>query len=153
MVETNLPILLLKTKILFPYNELRIEIATSKEKLVIENSKKFHDGHMLLINLDDPLEESPNIKDLPNIGIIGKIKSQIELQNGKTRITLSGLERVEVLNYYESEYDYIESFVVPAREFPIDELKVTALKRLLFKNLNRYIDISYYMWWITYRLQ
>lgn len=142
MVETNLPILLLKTKILFPYNELRIEIATSKEKLVIENSKKFHDGHMLLINLDDPLEESPNIKDLPNIGIIGKIKSQIELQNGKTRITLSGLERVEVLNYYESEYDYIESFVVPAREFPIDELKVTALKRLLFKNLNRYIDIS-----------
>ena len=142
MVETNLPILLLKTKILFPYNELRMEITSAKDKLVIENAKKFHDNHLLLINLEDPLEESPNIKDLPSIGVIGKIKSQIELQNGKLRITLTGLERVEVINYYESNYDYLESFVVPARKFKEDELKITALKRILFKNLNKYIDIS-----------
>ena len=142
MVETNLPILLLKTNILFPYNELRIEISSSKENLVIQNAIKYHDNHLLLVNLDDPLEESPNIKDLPGIGIIGKIKSKIELQNGILRITISGLERVEVLNYLESEYGYIESFVVPARTFKQDELKIVALKRLLFKNLNKYIDMS-----------
>ena len=32
MVETNLPILLLKTNILFPYNEIRVEVTSSKEK-------------------------------------------------------------------------------------------------------------------------
>ena len=142
MVETNLPILLLKTKILFPYNELRLEVTSAKDKLVIQNAMQYHDNHMLLINLDDPLEESPNIKDLPDIGVIGKIKSKIELQNGTIRITVSGLERVEILNYIESEYGYLESFVVPVREYPQDELKITALKRLLFKNLNQYIDIS-----------
>ena len=142
MVETNLPVLLLKTKILFPYNELRLEITSSKEKLVIQNAAKFHDNHLLLINLEDPLEENPNIKDLPSIGVIGKIKSQLELQNGKFRITISGLDRVEVLNYLESDYGYLESFVVPVREYKQDELKITALKRLLFKNLNQYIDIS-----------
>ena len=142
MVETNLPILLLKTNILFPYNEIRVEVTSSKEKLVVQNSIKYHDNHLLLINLKDPLEESPNIKDLPGIGVIGKIKSKIELQNGSLRITISGLERVEVLNYIESDYGYLESFVVPARTFKQDELKITALKRLLFKNLNEYIDIS-----------
>ena len=142
MVETNLPILLLKTNILFPYNEIRVEVTSSKEKLVVQNSIKNHDNHLLLINLKDPLEESPNIKDLPGIGVIGKIKSKIELQNGSLRITISGLERVEVLNYIESDYGYLESFVVPARTFKQDELKITALKRLLFKNLNEYIDIS-----------
>ena len=113
MVETNLPILLLKTNILFPYNEIRVEVTSSKEKLVVQNSIKYHDNHLLLINLKDPLEESPNIKDLPGIGVIGKIKSKIELQNGSLRITISGLERVEVLNYIESDYGYLESFVVP----------------------------------------
>ncbi len=142
MVETNLPILVLKTNILFPYNELRLEITTAKEKMVIKNASKYHDNHLLLINLEDPLEENPAIKDLPDIGVIGKIKSELELQNGTIRIVLSGLERVEVLNYIENEHDYLESFVVPEREYPQDELKVNALRRLLFKNLNNYIDIS-----------
>ena len=64
MVETNLPILLLKTNILFPYNELRLEVSSSKEKLVISNSVRFHDNHLLLVNLKDPLDENPEIKDL-----------------------------------------------------------------------------------------
>ena len=142
MVETNLPILLLKTKILFPYNELRIEVTSAKDKLVIKNSQRHHDGHILLINTTDPLEENPNIKDLPNIGVIGKIKSELELENGNIRIVIKGLERVEILNYLESEFDYIESFVVPIEEPTQDELRISALKRLLFKNLNRYIDLS-----------
>ena len=142
MVETNLPILLLKTYILFPYSEIRLEVLSSRDKLVIENACKFHDNHLLLVNLEDPLEESPEIKDLPGIGVVGKIKSHIELQNGAVRVTLSGLERVEVLNYLESDYGYLESFVVPVCEYKQDELKVTALKRLLFKNLNHFIDVS-----------
>ena len=142
MIQTNLPVLLLKTNILFPYSELRLELSTSKEKLVIENACKYHDNHILLINLEDPLEENPSIKDLPSIGIIGKIKSKIELQNNKVRITLAGLERVDILNYIETEYEYLESFVIPIKEEEQDELKIVALKRLLFKNLNQYIDNS-----------
>ena len=142
MVETNLPILVLKTKILFPYNEIRIEITQAKDKMVIKNASKYHDNHLLLINLSDPLEEKPEIKDLPNIGVVGKIKSELELPNGTIRIVISGLERVEILNYLENEYDYLESFVVPTHDYPQDKLKIGALKRLLFKDLNKYIDIS-----------
>ena len=35
MVETNLPVLLLKNNILFPFSEIRIEINSTTEKKII----------------------------------------------------------------------------------------------------------------------
>ena len=78
MVETNLPIILLKSNIIFPYSEIRVQFTRTKDKLVLENSLKYHDGHVMLVNLNDPLEENPNIGDLPGLGVIGKVKSRIE---------------------------------------------------------------------------
>ena len=40
MVETNLPIILLKNNILFPYSEIRIEVVHTQDKLVVENALK-----------------------------------------------------------------------------------------------------------------
>ncbi len=142
MVETNLPVIILKNEILFPYNEIRVEFTRSKDKLVLENAEKYNDNHLLLLNLTDPLEENPHIKDLPGIGIIGKIKSKIELSNGVVRVVIVGLDRVEVLNYIENDYDYLESFVIPIQDFDQDELESSALRRILFKDLNHYIDTS-----------
>ena len=59
MVETNLPLILLKSNILFPYNELRVEVVHTQDKLVLENALKYHDGQVLLVNLED---EEGNIK-------------------------------------------------------------------------------------------
>ncbi len=142
MVETNLPVILLKNQILFPYSEIRVEFTKTKDKLVLENSCQYNDNHLLLINLMDPLEENPNFRDLPNFGVVGKIKSKLELSNGVIRAVIVGLERVEVLNYLENEYGYLESFVVPMREYDYDELEGTALRRVLFRDLNHYIDTS-----------
>ena len=134
--------MVLKNAILFPYNEIRIEFNKTQDKLVLENSEKFNDNYILLINLADPLEENPRIKDLPDIGVVGKIKSKIELSNGTVRVVITGVDRVEVINYFESDYGYLESFVVPVRDNESDEIEVRALRRLLFKNLTSYIDNS-----------
>ena len=142
MVETNLPIILLKNNILFPYSEIRVEVVKTQDKLVVENSLKYHDGNLLLINLEDPLEENPNIRDLPNYGVVGRIKSRIELSNGTVRCVIAGLERVQVLNYLKSDYDFLEAFVVPVEAYDYDELEANALKRILYKSLNKYIDVS-----------
>lgn len=142
MVETNLPVILLKDVILFPYNEIRVEFTKSREKLILENASKYNDNHILLINLFDPLEESPSIKDLPSVGVVGRIKSKIELSNGTVRVVISGLSRVNVVNYLETDYGYLDSFVVPVRDFEIDDMESVALRRILFKDLNNYIDSS-----------
>lgn len=142
MVETNLPVLLLKSIILFPYNEIRVEFSKSRDKLVLTNAVKYNDGHVLFINLYDPLEENPSIKDLPGIGVMGKIKSKIELSNGVVRVVIAGLSRVEVLNYLESDYGYYESFVIPVKDFDNNDIETEALRRILFKEINNYIDSS-----------
>lgn len=72
MVETNLPILYLREVILLPYNEIRLEFTNASDLKILSISEKVYDNHILLINLADPLEESPSFKELPRIGILGK---------------------------------------------------------------------------------
>ena len=142
MVQSNLPIIFLKDVVLLPYNELRIELSTDLEKKIINNSSLNYDSHILFINLDDTLEEKPNIRKLSKIGILGKIKTKLELPNGIIRLVVVGLDRVEVLNYNINDDDSYEAFVIPTKEYDYDELEATALKRILLKDLSDYIEIS-----------
>ena len=113
MVETNLPVMFLKDNILFPYNDVRVEYFKEHDNMILDVVEKYNDNHVLLINLSDPLDEHPNIKDLPSIGVVGKIKSKLVLSNGCVRVVIGGLERVSVINYFENENGYLESFVIP----------------------------------------
>lgn len=144
MVETNLPVIFLKNIIVFPYNEVRIEFSTDRDKYIINDSLRGYEGHLLLINLRDPLEENPNYQDLPKISIIGRIISKIELPNGNIRAVIAGLDRVEVASYVENDYRFLNAFVVPTKEFDYDVNEASALKRVLFRNLNTFIEMASY---------
>ena len=135
MVETNLPILFLHDLILFPYNELRVEFNLERDKKIIELSESIHDGNILLVNNMDSLEESPNLRELPKIAILAKIKSKLVLPNKNIRLVLVGIDRVEVLNYFEDDNKIVEAFIIPTKDYDYNELEATALKRVLFKNL------------------
>jgi len=145
MVETNLPIIFLKEHILLPYNEIRLEFVDENDKLVLNTSELCHDSHLLLINLTDPLEINPTIRELPKVGILGKIKSKIELPNGMVRVIIVGIDRVEILNYLENDNHNLEAFVIPTKEFDYNSNEATALKRILFRDLETYISLSSYM--------
>ena len=142
MVETNLPVIFLRDVVILPYNELRIELSTPLEKSILKISEHNHDNHLLFINLDDSLEEKPSIRKLPKIGILGKIKTKLELPNGIVRLVVTGLDRVEVLSYVLNDDDSYEAFVIPTKDYDYDELEAIALKRILLKDLNDYIEIS-----------
>ena len=140
MVETNLPVFFLREVVLFPYNELRLELSTDYEKSIIKYSEIGHDSHLLFVNVSDTLEEKPNIRKLSKIAILGKIKTKLELPNGNMRLTVTGIDRVEVINYIED--DITSAFVIPTKEYDYDELEAIALKRILLKDLNSYIELS-----------
>ena len=142
MVESSLPVIFLRDVILLPYNELRIELSTETDKRILSTSEKSFDNHILFINLSDTYEERPNIRKLPKIGILGKVKTKIELPNGIIRLAVIGLDRVEVLNYLENEDNTYQSFVIPTKEYDYNEIEANALKRILLKDLSDYIDIS-----------
>lgn len=144
MVETNLPILYLREMVLLPYNEIRLEFTNDEDKKVLSLAEKQHDSHLLLVNLLDPLEEEPDINELPEIGILSKIKSKIDLPNGITRVVLIGIDRVSISSYAKIG-NTLSAFVVPIKEYDYNEIEASALKRILYRKLDEYIDVSPYM--------
>ena len=144
MVETNLPILYLREEVLLPFNEIRLEFNLDKDKEILGISEKYHDSHLLLVNLLDPLEEEPDINNLPKVGILGKIKSKIVLPTGSVRVVITGIDRVGIINYIETS-TYTSAFVVPTKEYDYNEVEASALRRVLYRKLDEYIDISPYM--------
>lgn len=144
MVETNLPILYLREMVLLPYNEIRLEFTNDEDKKVLSLAEKQHDSHLLLVNLLDPLEEEPDINELPEIGILSKIKSKIDLPNGITRVVLIGIDRVSISSYAKIG-NTLSAFVVPTKEYDYNEIEASALKRILYRKLDEYIDASPYM--------
>ena len=92
----------------------------------------------------DRLEENPDLNSLPKYAILGKIKSKIVLPNGTIRVVITGIDRVEIVNYVETDSG-ISSFVIPTKEYDYNEVEASALKRVLYRKLDEYIDISSYM--------
>ena len=144
MIETNLPVLYLRDSVLLPFNDIRLEFNNERDKKILNVSEEKYDGHILLINLKDPLELSPDLQKLPKIGILGKIKSKLDLPNGITRVVLSGIDRVQIISLNENN-DILYSFVVPTKEYDYNEVEASALRRVLYRKLDEYIDISPYM--------
>ena len=144
MVETNLPIMFLRDLVILPYNEFRLEISTEYDKTVFNISANTKDGYLLFVNLVDTLEEKPDIISLPKVAILAKIKSSLTLPNGSIRAVVMGIDRVEVLNYIDND-TYLEAFVKQAKEYDYDENEAEALRRMLIRNLKRFVDVSPYM--------
>lgn len=144
MIKTNLPVILLKGLILLPNQEVRVELTNPITKKVINISKLYHDDEVLIVCPQNSLEEEPDINDLPNIGVIGKIRSYIELPNGGSRVVINGIERVRVYNYvnYSNEDDILESIVTPIGKPETDEIEETAILRKLMAELDNYINSS-----------
>ena len=109
MTEINLPIMYLREVVLLPFNDIRLEFNNDIDKNILKLAERNYDNHLLLVNLKDPLEESPTINELPKIGIVSKIKSKIDLPNGISRVVLTGISRVNILNYIETT-EYISAF-------------------------------------------
>ena len=79
MLET-LPVLLLKKLVLLPYQEVRLELNVELSKKVIDQAENFYNNKLLVICPSDTLEASPSASDLPNIGVLSRIKKLFEIK-------------------------------------------------------------------------
>lgn len=147
MNTNNLPVILLKGLVLLPLEEARIEVNNEISKKILDISKLYHNNNILIVTPLSDLEENPDTTDLPRIGVIAKITSRIDLQNGNSRIVLTGEKRVKVLNYvnYSNESDILESIIAPIKEEEFNEVVETALLRKLMAELDRYISLNPYI--------
>ena len=123
MVKSDLPVILLRGIVLLPNNELRLEFDNDESKNIIDLAQVFHENHLLVVSSNDPLEESPDKKELPKKGVISEITRKIELPNGNIRVVIKGIERAEVFEYLNlnKSTEVLEAIVSSTPEEGIEE--------------------------------
>lgn len=97
MSKINLPVILLND-ILLPNNSIKLDIINETDKTILDEAELFHQNKVLLVYKKDK-EETIDIKELPNVGVVCKILKKIDLPDGTKRITLSGINRALVHEY------------------------------------------------------
>lgn len=141
MENRKLKVLIINDMVIFPNNEVRIEYDNTYDKPIINLVDQLEDNPILIVN---PIDEAQpfEITSLPNYGILARIKLKINVPNGKTRIVLEGLERVEITNYQEDDHIYTAEY--RKLEIPISKEEGNYYN-ILLKSLEKYINNVPYM--------
>ena len=81
--------------------------------------ESIEDNLMLIVNPID--DKAKGLTSLPKYGILGRLKLKMNVPNGKTRIVIEGLDRVELLNYEEVD-NYYNDFLEEAMIADIEKI-------------------------------
>ena len=130
----NLPVIVLKGLVLLPKNEIRLEFDDKVSKSLIDISSVFHNNEILVTNLFNV--DKIDINKLPKISILGKIKNKILLPDGKNRVTIEGIKRVNILEYFYVD-DLIEATILEKNNEFIDDDILNASIRKIKYELNK----------------
>lgn len=136
---TTLPVLILRNNILFPHDEIRLELDNEQNKELISLACSYYDKYILIVNYSDVLDKDNNINKFPSIGVLGNITMNLELPNNKTRIVIKGLNRV-FINNYDKDENTILANISPINYEKIEKAEDIAFSRSLIKQVEYYID-------------
>ncbi|MEG1495554.1 MAG: endopeptidase La [Bacilli bacterium] len=139
MSNTNLPVLLLRNMVLFPFSEIRLEFDELEDKQLLSLAEAYYGNEILVVIPLDLLEEDPDINELPKCGVVGFIKMKMDMPNGKTRVTIEGKSRVKVKTYTKEE-NLVEANIDYSQKEVLPENKELAYIRTLTKELDEYTN-------------
>lgn len=141
MMNEKLVVLIVNDIVIFPNSEVRIEFDNNYDKQMVEIVDKIEDNLMLIVN---PIEESNlDITTCPKYGVLGRLKLKMNVPNGKTRIVIEGLGRVEISSYEEEGKFFKANYKII--EYDEDNEDYTSYYKLLVKSLEKYISKVPYM--------
>ena len=139
LLKSNyLLVLIINDMVILPGNEVRVEYSNIYDENINNIVNNASTGEVLIVN---PIEEDKDdITNLPKYGVLGKIKFKMNIPNGKTRIVVEGLYRVEIYNYKLLDTIYQASYKqVP---FTYDEEEDPVYYKLLINTLDKYVKVS-----------
>ena len=140
----NLPVLLLKKLVLLPYQEVRLELNNELSKKIVDYSANNFNNKLLVICPNNTLESNPTAADLPNIGVIAKMKTKVELPNGNYRVVITGINRVIVREYKNSleDLNILEAKVKRTYIDTANKSEETAILRTLKTVIEEYMSLN-----------
>ena len=136
----KLLVLIINDMVIFPNNEVRVEYDNIYDKQMIDIVDKIDDNLMLIVNPID--EDNIDITSFPKYGVLGRLKLKMNVPNGKTRIVIEGIERVEISAYEEDEQFFRASYKELDNE---EDEEAQRYFSVLVKHLENYIAKVPYM--------
>jgi len=108
----KLLVLIINDMVIFPNNEVRIEYDNNYDKQMVDIVDQIDDNLMIIVN---PIDDGDiNLTSFPKYGILGRLKLKMSVPNGKTRIVIEGIDRVELSSiteegyYFKADYKEVE---------------------------------------------
>ena len=106
-MENKLLVLIVNDMVIFPNNEIRIEFDNNYDHQMVDIIEHIEDNLCIIVN---PISNNKDITSLPKYGVLGRIKMRMNVPNGKTRLVMEGLDRVELFSYQEDGNFYKASY-------------------------------------------
>ena len=139
-MDNKLLVLIVNDMVIFPNNEVRIEYDNNYDKRMIDIVNKIGDNLMLIVN---PIEDkAENVTSFPKYGVLGRLKLKMNVPNGKTRIVIEGIDRVELSDFIEED-NYFRASYEPVDIIETEDAQVYF--NLILKTLDNYVVKVPYM--------
>jgi len=91
----NLPVLVLRDIVVFPYMIVPLYVGRSKSKKAIDHALN-SDRMILLLTQKDASIEDPDAEDLYRVGTVALVVRMLKLPDGRMRVLVQGISRVKI---------------------------------------------------------
>ncbi|MBA7657239.1 Lon protease [subsurface metagenome] len=136
-VPKELPILMLRDIVVFPYMVIPLFVGREKSKNAIDYSLSSNRMILLLTQKNMEIEE-PKRRDIYDVGTVALIMRMLKLPDGRMRILAQGLVRARIENLDEMKPFYTaEVKVIPEPEEAEKSIEIEALVRNTRTGLER----------------
>ncbi|MDE6475700.1 MAG: endopeptidase La [Erysipelotrichaceae bacterium] len=127
----DIPLVCTRGVVVFPEQEVIIDVGREKSKLAIEEAQNKFDSYVCLVAQKDPSLEEPQVSDLYRVGTICKIKHVRQL-DGYIRVKFKGIKRA-LLGAITDGDDFLSAIVDPLEDKHQDPMEELALVRKIAK--------------------
>lgn len=125
----DLPVVCTRGVIVFPDNEVVIDVGRSKSLQAIDESQAKYNQHVVLVSQKDLAVEDPHMEHLYSVGTICKIVSIREMK-GYKRIKFKGLDRARILSLQNNDQFMFGSVETMPSIFSNEQEEVALIRRI-----------------------
>lgn len=100
--ELNVPVIATRGIVLFPNQDIMIEVGRVKSMNAVDEANSFFNGHVFLTSQKDIMVDEPGQEDLYAIGTLSHVKS-VKRKDGFLRVTFTGVQRARMVSMTEDD--------------------------------------------------
>jgi ATP-dependent Lon protease len=108
-IEVSVPVICTRGIVVFPNQDIMIEVGRDKSVNAVEESNTYFNGHVWLVSQRDILVDEPHENDLYTFGTLCRVKT-IKRKEGFMRVTFTGLQRAKLVRMSEDDRMFLRRY-------------------------------------------